>query len=273
MLDILFSHSYFYKFDNKQWKNKTPYPPLGTIYAASYLRKHNYTVSLFDTCLIDNPKEIHSILNIHLPKLFVIYDDCFNYLTKMCLTKMREAAFKMIQIAKNQDCKVIVCSSDATDHYKDYLKVGADFIIQGEGEVTLKELSDCILNNKPCHNVLGIAYEKDNSIVVNPKRPVLKELDILPLPAWDLIDIDAYKSVWNSGGNEFTLNIVTTRGCPFKCNWCAKPIYGNRYNSHTVEYITNHISYLKEKYNVTRFWMCDDIFGLSQIGFKNSTEN
>jgi len=262
MLDILFSHSYFYKFDAKQWKNKTPYPPLGTIYAASYLRKHNYTVSLFDTCLISNPKEIYPILKSQLPKLFVIYDDCFNYLTKMCLTKMREAAFEMIQIAKTHDCMVIVCSSDATDHYKDYLEVGADFVIQGEGEMTLKELSNALLKNETYSNILGIVYKKDGKIILNPKRPVLKELDTLPLPAWDLIDIDAYKSVWASGNNEFTLNMVTTRGCPFKCNWCAKPIYGNRYNSHSVEYIINHISYLQDKFGITKFWMCDDIFGL-----------
>jgi len=262
MLDILFSHSYFYKFDKKQWKNKTPYPPLGTIYAASYLRKQNFSVSLFDTNLKDNPEDIESIIKNQKPKLFVIYDDCFNYLTKMCLTKMREAAFRMIQIAKEFGCKIIVCSSDSTDHYNDYLEVGADFVIQGEGEITLKELSDCLINNESYFNILGIVYKKDGKTIVNPKRPVLKKIDTLPLPAWDLIDIEAYKSVWDSGGNDFTLNMVTTRGCPFKCNWCAKPIYGNRYNSHSVEYIVNHIEYLKENFGVTRFWMCDDIFGL-----------
>ena len=262
MLDILFSHSYFYRFDNKQWKNKTPYPPLGTIYAASYLRQQGYSVSLFDTCLVDNPDEIQAILKNQTPKLFAIYDDCFNYLTKMCLTKMREAAFEMIQIAKNYECKVVVCSSDATDHYSDYLKFGADFIIQGEGEETLKELSDCVINKKSYTNVLGIVYKNDSDVIVNPKRQVIKALDTLPLPAWDLIDIEAYKAIWTSGNNKFTLNMVTTRGCPFKCNWCAKPIYGNRYNSHSVEYIVNHIAYLQKEFGVSKFWMCDDIFGL-----------
>ena len=58
MLDIVFSHSYYYKFDSKQWKNKTPYPPLGTLYAASYLRENGYKVGVFDANLLDDPKTI-----------------------------------------------------------------------------------------------------------------------------------------------------------------------------------------------------------------------
>jgi anaerobic magnesium-protoporphyrin IX monomethyl ester cyclase len=262
MLDVLFSHSYYYKFDSKQWKNKTPYPPLGTLYAASFLREHYYTVDLFDTNLAKNPKEIVPYLVKYQPKIFVIYDDCFNYLTKMCLTKMRTAAFEMISIVKEIGCKVIVCSSDASDHFKMYLDRGADFVIQGEGEMTLKELTDCLTKGNSYLNIDGIIYKNQDEIIINNKRSVLKNLDTLPLPAWDLVDMSTYKKVWLSGGKEFTLNIVTTRGCPFKCNWCAKPIYGNRYNSHSPEYIVKHIEYLTNTYGVKRFWMCDDIFGL-----------
>ncbi|WP_299120805.1 radical SAM protein [uncultured Winogradskyella sp.] len=269
MLDVVFSHSYYYKFDSKQWSNKTPYPPLGTLYAASYLRENNYSVGVFDANLIDNPAEVKPYLETHQPKTFVLYDDGFNYLTKMCLTTMREAAFKMIKIAKALNCKVIVCSSDSTDHYEKYLDAGADFIIQGEGEISLKELVDALANNEDPTSVKGLVFKNGYEIVKNPKHPVLRDLDTLPMPAWDLIDIQPYKAIWESGGNEFTLNIATTRGCPFKCNWCAKPIYGNRYNSHSPEYITKHIKHLSETYNVNRFWMCDDIFGLKPNWVQN----
>ncbi|NMH86661.1 B12-binding domain-containing radical SAM protein [Flavivirga algicola] len=262
MLDIVFSHSYYYKFDQKQWKNKTPYPPLGTIYAASYLRENGYSVDLFDVNLLDEPKTIEPYLKKHQPKIFIIYDDGFNYLTKMCLTTMRGAAFEMIKIAKSLHCHVIVCSSDATDHYEKYLNSGADFVIQGEGEMTLKELVIALEDNQDTSLIQGIVFKSKDEIIKNPPRTVLKELDQLPLPAWDLVDIEAYRNIWESHGNEFTLNIATTRGCPYKCNWCAKPIYGNRYNSHSPEYITKHIKHLVETYHVNRFWMCDDIFGL-----------
>lgn len=262
MLNIVLSHSYYYKFDYKQWKNQTPYPPLGTLYAAALLRQNGFKIDVFDTNLIDDPYLLKPYLQDKKPNLFVIYDDGFNYLTKMCLTAMREAAFDMIKIAKNLNCSVAVCSSDSTDHFEKYLNSGADFIIQGEGELTLKELAKALSKNTDTSTIHGLIYKSEGGIVKNPKRPVLRNLDELPLPAWDLIDIKPYKEIWKKGGNKFTLNIATTRGCPFKCNWCAKPIYGNRYNSHSPEYITNHIKYLSKNYGVNRFWMCDDIFGL-----------
>ncbi len=262
MPDILFSHSYYYRLDPKQWKNKTPFPPLGTLYAASLMRENGYNVDLFDTNLLSNPSEIRPYLEFRKPKYLVIYDDGFNYLTKMCLTNMREACFEMIEMGKQEGCIVIVSSSDSTDHYQKYLDKGADFIIQGEGELTLLALINAIEDETPVDDISGLVFAKNSETIVNPKRAVLHDLDELPLPAWDLIDMNSYKLIWLESGKPFTLNIATTRGCPYKCNWCAKPIYGNRYNSHSPEYIANHIQLLRETYGVRRFWMCDDIFGL-----------
>src|ERR1700740_511642 len=100
MKNILFTHSYFLRFDPKQWSIGQPYPPLGTLYAAALMREKGYHVSLFDTMFLKGPDEVEMALNDFQPDLFVIYDDGFNYLTKMCLTNMREAAFKMSKVAK-----------------------------------------------------------------------------------------------------------------------------------------------------------------------------
>ena len=262
MSSILFSHSYYYQLDPKQWKNKNPFPPLGTLYAASLLRENGFDVSLFDTNLLDSPKSIQSILHKTKPTYLVIYDDGFNYLTKMCLTNMREACFEMIKYGKNHNCTVIICSSDSTDHYEEYIEKGADFILQGEGEITLLELLQSLDNNQNSDDVQGVVFKKNDSIQVNKKRDVQQALDEFPMPAWDLIDMKSYRSIWKQSGQQFTLNIATTRGCPYKCNWCAKPIYGNRYNAHSPEYIVNEIEFLKENFGVNRYWMCDDIFGL-----------
>lgn len=262
MSKIIFSHSYYYKLDPKQWKNKNPFPPLGTLYAASLLRENGFEVSLFDTNLLDSPKSIQYVLHKSKPEYLVIYDDGFNYLTKMCLTNMREACFEMIKYGKNHNCTVIVCSSDSTDHYEEYIEKGADFILLGEGEMTLLELINALDNKQNIDGLNGIVFQENNEIQVNKKREVLNTLDDLPMPAWDLVDIQSYQNIWKQSGQEFTLNIATTRGCPYKCNWCAKPIYGNRYNAHSSKYIVNEIGYLKQNFGVTRFWMCDDIFGL-----------
>ncbi|MDB5062879.1 MAG: radical protein, partial [Mucilaginibacter sp.] len=121
MNNILFTHSYFLRFDPKQWSQGQPYAPLGTIYAAALMRQEGYNVALFDAMFANNPDEVIPAIEAHRPNFFVIYDDGFNYLTKMCLTNMREAAFKMCKLAKARGCTVIVSSSDSTDRYAEYL--------------------------------------------------------------------------------------------------------------------------------------------------------
>jgi len=265
MSDILFTHSYFYKFDRKQWETQQPYPPYGTLYAAALMRSCGFEVGLFDTALRDSPAELETVIQHERPRYLVIYDDGFNYLTKMCLTRMREAAFEMAKMGKKHGCQVIVNSSDSTDHAAQYLAEGADFVILGEGEQTLRELVSALeAGSQNFSEIAGLAYRQQDAadMIRTAPRPVLNDLDSLPDPAWDLVDIEAYRQVWMQAHGFFSLNLATTRGCPYKCNWCAKPIYGNRYNSRSPERVAAEIEHLIARYGVRHFWMADDIFGL-----------
>ncbi len=251
------------RFDPKQWATGQPYPPIGPLYAAALMREKGYDVSFFDTMFAYGPEEIIPPLEKNNPGYFVIYDDGFNYLTKMCLTNMREAAFEMIKFARQKGCTVIVSSSDSTDHYEQYLHEGADFILLGEAEQTLFELITAIkAKQNDFLSIAGLAYKQNDAVIKTIRRNVLKELDNLPFPAWDLVDIDAYRKIWLKHKGYFSLNMATTRGCPFKCNWCAKPIYGNRYNSRSPQNVVAELKMLKEKFHFDHIWFCDDIFGL-----------
>jgi radical SAM superfamily enzyme YgiQ (UPF0313 family) len=262
-MNILFSHSYFLRFDPKQWSTGQPYAPLGTLYAAAVMRESGHEVSLFDTMFAHAPEEVIPCLEEKKPDVFVIYDDGFNYLTKMCLSNMREAAFKMIAFAKQKNCTVVVSSSDSTDHYENYLAAGADFIIIGEAEQTLTELTDLIQKGQTnFSDIQGLALKHGDEIIKTQKRNVIKDLDSLPLPAWDLVDIEPYRKMWLKHKGYFSINIGTTRGCPFKCNWCAKPIYGNRYNARSPKHVVKELKWLKENIGFHHIWFCDDIFGL-----------
>ena len=265
---ILFSHSYFLRYDPKQWATGQPYPPLATLGAAALMRDNGCRVSLFDTMFAESPDELQRRLQTEQPDFFVLYDDGFNYLTKMCLTNMREAAFRMIGLAKEQGCLVILSSSDSTDHFGEYLARGADFVLLGEGEQTLLELIGSIRDGHTSHAELsqipGLAFSPVASLppLKTPPRKVMKDLDALPLPAWDLVDIEPYRQMWLRHNGYFSLNVGTTRGCPFKCNWCAKPIYGNRYNARSPQHVVKELKWLKEKFHFDHIWFCDDIFGL-----------
>lgn len=264
MNKILLASSYFLRHDPKEFKAMNLFAPLGTLYAASYLKKKGYSVSLFDTMLADSETDLEDELNVKKPDIFVIYDDGFNYLTKMCLTRMREAAFMMSEIANEYGCKVIISGSDATDHPEKYFLHKADFIICGEGEITLGEITDKLNDSseKDLNEINGLAFIKNNKIYKTSKRSVIKDIDTLPFPDWSLVDVERYRTLWKKHHGYFSMNIVTTRGCPFHCNWCAKPIYGQVYNSRSPENVVSEMKFLKEIYSPDHIWFCDDIFGL-----------
>jgi anaerobic magnesium-protoporphyrin IX monomethyl ester cyclase len=263
-MKILFTHSYFLELDAKQLQTHKPYPPLAPLYAAAVLREQKYSVALADVQFAKHPDEIKQQLTSFKPDVLAIYDDGFNYLTKMCLTNMREAAFKMLAIAKQNGITTVVSSSDASDHLEKYFAKGADYILIGEGEQTLSELIDYLAgkSSKQKESIDGLVFADTHGIHKNKPRQVLRELDDLPLPAWDLINLEPYRNTWMKHQGYFSLNFVTTRGCPYKCNWCAKPIYGNRYNSHSPENIATLIQSLHQKTGFNHIWFADDIFGL-----------
>ncbi|MEM7582509.1 MAG: radical SAM protein, partial [Acidobacteriota bacterium] len=229
---VLFGQSYFLRFDPKLWQAMEPFPPLGTLYAASLLRQQGYEVAVFDAMLAESEALWDAALDRHRPAYAVLFEDNFNYLSKMCLSRMREAAFRMIRSSRERDVTVLVCGSDATDHAESYIAEGAQFVIHGEGEATLSELMNRLQERTatPLEEIRGLTIAGEvlgrDTNVRTPPRAVLRDLDALPSPARDLIDLEVYRQAWRRRHGHFALNMVTTRGCPFHCNWCAKPIWG-----------------------------------------------
>ncbi|MCG8605458.1 B12-binding domain-containing radical SAM protein [bacterium] len=264
MAQILFGQSYYQRFDPKLWKAAKPYPPLGTLYAASLLREQGYEVALFDAMLALSENEWAEALDRHQPEYAIIYEDNFNYLSKMCLLRMREAAFTMSEMASSRGCTVIVCGSDATDHLQDYFQHGVDYVLLGEGELTLLELMQHLAQGHPNQSeILGLAWRNGASPhSQTPARPVMKDLDTLPFPAWDLVDIPRYQKIWREHHGYYSMNMVTTRGCPYHCNWCAKPIWGQVYNVRSPENVVKEMTWLCKTYQPDHIWFADDIMGL-----------
>lgn len=262
--DILFGQSYYLRFDPKLWESQQPYPPLGTMYAASVMREKGHTVAFFDAMLAESEAEWDAALVKYRPRFAVILEDNFNYLSKMCLLRMREAAHTMTAMAKQRGCVVIIGGSDASDHATSYLRAGGDYVLLGEGEETLSELLAALdaKDETSARKLPGLAYQLGEETVQNPRRPVIRDVDALPFPAWDLIDVDRYRRVWEEHHGYFSMNMVTTRGCPYHCNWCAKPIWGQRYNSRSPENVAREMAWLKTTFAPDHIWFADDIMGL-----------
>jgi anaerobic magnesium-protoporphyrin IX monomethyl ester cyclase len=268
---VLFAHGHLLRHDAKQYAIGKPYPPLATLFAAAHIRALGHAVALCDPMLDEDTSAFGPALDREKPDVVVLYDDSFNWFTKMCLSRMREAAFAMIAEARSRGLPVIVTGHDAGDDPEAYLRGGADFVILGEGELTLGELlahrkgrgfNAEELRRTNASSIPGLAFIDRGLLRRTAPRPLLKDLDVLPLPAWDLVDIERYRSFWKGRHGYFSLNVVTTRGCPYLCNWCAKPVYGSTYHSRSPAHVLAELRLLRERYAPDHLWFCDDILGL-----------
>jgi anaerobic magnesium-protoporphyrin IX monomethyl ester cyclase len=262
--DVLFGQSYYLRFDPKLYEAMQPYPPLGTLYAASYVRERGHRVALFDAMLAASEDEWTAALDRERPQVAVIYEDNFNYLSKMCLLRMREASFRMIAAARRAGSKVVVAGSDATDRAELYLRRGADFAVIGEGEQTVAELLGHLSGGDPSpSDIAGLAFlDPDGGMHWTTHRPEMRDLDALPRPAWDLVDVERYRRIWLERHGYYSMAMATSRGCPYHCNWCAKPIWGQRYNVRSPEAVVEELAWLRTTYRPDHIWFVDDILGL-----------
>ncbi len=264
MRRILIGNAYFLQLDPARWAERQPFPPLGTLYAVGALRADGHDVHLFDAMLAAGAGEWRDLLLRIKPDIAILFDDNFNYLSKMCLVAMREAALAMVAAAAEAGIKVAVCSADASDNPQIYLAAGADAIILGEGEATLKELVALWSSGgTEVAAIPGLAWLDDASKVARTgRRDLIRNLEHLPPPAWDLVDIDRYRRIWLQHHGHFALNLVTSRGCPYACNWCAKPIWGQSYSVRPPEHVAAELASLVELAAPDYIWFMDDIMGL-----------
>lgn len=276
MSDVLIGQSYFLRFDPKLQRAMRPYPPLGSLWAAACVREQGFTVGFFDAMLAASENDWEAALRQHEPRIAVLFEDNFNYLSKMCLLRMRTAAQRMIGAAKQRGCTVLVCGSDATDRSQHYLECGADFVLVGEGEATLVELLEALGGGgvgARTEQIVGLRFlGADGGLHDTGRRPVSADLDALPPPAWDLVDLHRYASIWRQRHGYFSLNMATTRGCPFHCNWCAKPIWGQTYHSRSPQHVVTELMHLRDRYGVEHIAFADDIMGLRPGWLKGFAE-
>ena len=265
MTDILLTHSYHLYYDPKQVRKMQPYPPLGTLYAAALLRNAGHSVAVFDTMLNDPEQGFREALDRHHPKIVVVYEDNFNFLSKMCLSRMREVAYDIAEASRRVGAIALVNGSDASDHKSEYLKAGFLCVLLGEAEWSLLHTMQQLgSSSKPAlSQVPGIAYaDSSGQVSKTPGLGFTRDLDRFPLPARDLVDLQPYRQLWRKAHGFFSMNMISSRGCPYRCNWCAKPIYGNSFALRSARQVADEMRILKHQYEVEHIWFADDIFGL-----------
>ena len=264
MVEVMLTHSNHLHRDAKQVRKMQPYPPLGTLYAATALRAAGFSVAVCDTVFGEPVGAFSAALTEHAPKIVVICEDDFNFVTKMCLLHMRELACQLAATARAAGARVIVHGSDATDHPRVYLDHGADFVLNGEIEQSLADLCAALLKSLPWQGVPGVVRyaETGGGLECLLPAPVNPAWATLPRAARDLIDLEPYRRAWVETHGYFSINIVASRGCPFNCDWCAKPISGRCFQLRAAAEVAAEIHELKTRFGVQHVWFGDDVFAL-----------
>lgn len=254
-MSILFTHAYYLSDDPKEQKIMKPYPPLGLLYVSAYLKSKNIANDVFDTTFTSQKAQLDFILEKQ-PKIICIYT---NLMTKV-------EVIRLIRILKTEAFnlpKIVLGGPDVTYNVENYLKAGADFLVIGEGEETTFELYNAIRDNSDFHAVNGIAFFENDSVIQTNPRTKFRELDELPLPNREAINMYNYLETWKKNHGESSMTISTQRGCPYTCKWCSTAVYGQSYRRRPAHQVAAEMKMLKEQYNPDAIWFVDDVFTIS----------
>ncbi len=254
-MKVVLSHGYFLEEDEKEQQIMRPYPPLGLIYISTYLKENGIANEVYDTTF-SNKKALLKYLTQSQPDILALYT---NLMTKLNVLEIIRETRKLAK-----DCRIILGGPDVTYNTDNYLKNGADFIVIGEGESTMLELVNAIKTNTAFADIDGLAYldESGKEHKTNP-RTKLRDIDQLPIPNRDAIDISKYTKVWKDFHGQSALNVSTQRGCPYTCKWCSTAVYGQSYRRRSPEKVVAEIQLIQEKYDPDTIWFVDDVFTVS----------
>jgi len=255
-LDCLLINPYFLKFDPQQKKQRSPYEPLGLLYIGKFLKHSGFRVQLLDCTFLNSVEEAKEIIKSLMPPVVGIT-------SKITLTKyVRE----FISYSKKLGITVIIGGPDASLRPQKYVTLGADYVVVGEGEETTKELLSKLLKNEDVKDVKGIFYKENEKFVETPPRPFIRNLDTLGSPDRSLIDEYKYRDVWLADHGFAMSTVMTSRGCPYACNFCSNPIapFGRRYTYRSAKNVADELEELVNKYGFNRIWFADDVFTINR---------
>jgi radical SAM superfamily enzyme YgiQ (UPF0313 family) len=258
-MNLLLTHGYFLHDDPKEREIMKPYPPLGLLYISSFLKQKNFSVEIFDSTFADK-KQFADLLMTRKPKLIGIYS---NLMTKFNV-------LEMIRIAKQENCTVIVGGPDPPHYAENYLDFGADVVVIGEGEEALEELIPILADKKieRLSSVAGIVFKDEKGQVQRtPSRNLMPNLDTLPVPDRQAIDLHQYVAVWKNHHGMGAVSLITSRGCPYSCTWCSHSVFGKTLRKRSATLVADEVEEILATYHPDMLWYADDVFNIKHKWF------
>jgi anaerobic magnesium-protoporphyrin IX monomethyl ester cyclase len=251
---ILLTHGYFLSEDEKEQQIMKPYAPLGLLYLSAYLKSRGHAVEVYDSTFGERG-ELVGLLE-RAPGVLGIYT---NLMT-------RPSVLRIMSAAKACGWQVILGGPESANYAEEYLGAGADVVVIGEGELTLEELLLALPHSgtQALAHVRGIVFrDASGAVVRTPERAKIADLDTLPLPDRASIDLARYVDVWRRHHGSGSVNLITARGCPYKCTWCSHAVYGYSHRRRSPAGVAQEVAGIVEAYRPDQLWYADDVFTIS----------
>jgi radical SAM superfamily enzyme YgiQ (UPF0313 family) len=255
MADLLLSHGYFLEEDEKEKEIMRPYPTLGLLYLSSFLRAKGLAVDLFDATFAQR-EDLYARLAAEPGGTLGLYT---NLMTRRPILEVTAAA-------KAQGWTVILGGPESANYPDEYLAHGADAIVVGEGEETMAELLPALAERGAhrLHGVAGVVFrDEDGEVIHNAERAQIANLDSLPWPDREAIDQQRYIDVWRTHHGSGSVNLITARGCPYKCHWCSHAVFGFTHRRRSVLDVADELEHIRDRFRPDQVWYADDVFTIS----------
>lgn len=260
MASLTLAHPLFLADNSAEMAASSPYFPLGLLYLASYVRENSHEVSIFDGTFQSGEAAFAEHLELHRPQVVGL----------SALITSRDTALRLAKTASDFGAVVVLGGPDPTADPAWYLAHSAvDIVVHHEGEQTITRLLDLVdadnLTVDALADELGIGFRAGGTARVNHPRPPIENLDELPLPARDLIDMDRYLHQWEQDNGYSSITISTSRGCPYSCDWCRDAVHGDGFRQRSPESVAAELQHLKQSYQVDSIRMVDDVDGIDRV--------
>jgi anaerobic magnesium-protoporphyrin IX monomethyl ester cyclase len=255
MAELLLTHGYFLYEDPKELQIMKPYAPLGILYLCSHLRKQGYDVEVFDTTF-STRDALFQHLRTETPSVIGIYA---NLMT-------RGNVVEILKVAREAGWKTIVGGPEPGAYAFEYLQAGANFVVFGEGELTMQDLLAAFRAGAmdACNKIPGLAYlDAAGNMQETAQREQIADLDKQPWPARQAIDVSRYVKTWRDAHGKGSVNFITARGCPYKCRWCSHQVFGQTHRRRDPLLVVDEVEWLLNTYSPDMVWVSDDVFTIN----------
>lgn len=245
----------------ERWTKGSSMPPLGLLYIGAVLEKEGHEVMIL-------PADVLELSWLQIKAKIQAYQADIIGVTST--TENRFQSFKLVKIAKKArpEALTVLGGPHASMAAEDCLRhiPELDLVVRGEGEVTMRELCAALedrKNLKAAEELPGLSFRRNGRVQSNPPRAPIPDLDSLPHPAFHLVPFEEYNFRFEvpEHGLLPAVNMMTSRGCPFDCNFCATPInWGRKVRMRSPENVVDEIEFLVQKYGVKVIFFFDDTF-------------